>query len=308
MSVLQPETAAPANDPLAAIAESLFAPLGVDGVYARTQLYEGVIERLASLISRQRDPHAEVLRFPPVMSRRQVEKSGYLGSFPNLLGCVCTLHGGEAAIHAAAARYTSGEDWTTALAASDLVLSPAACYPLYPLVASRGRLPRAGLIFDVAADCFRREPSRSLDRLQSFRMREFVRIGRPEEVTAFRDGWMARARQLADELALPHSMDIASDPFFGRVGQVMAVSQLQQALKFELLIPYHANARPTACMSFNYHRDHFGQVWDLKDDRNELAHTGCIAFGMDRLAVALFANHGLDPAQWPAGARRALGL
>ena len=307
MSVLQPETAAPADDPLAAIAGSLFRPMGVDGVYARTQLYEGVVERLASLISRLRDPQAEVLRFPPVMSRRQVEKSGYLGSFPNLLGCVCALHGGEAAIHAAAARYTSGEDWTTALAASDLVLSPAACYPLYPLVASRGRLPRAGLIFDVAADCFRREPSRSLDRLQSFRMREFVRIGPPEEVTAFRDGWMARARQLTEELALPYTVDIASDPFFGRVGQVMAVSQLQQALKFELLIPYHASARPTACMSFNYHRDHFGQVWDLKDDRNELAHTGCIAFGMDRLAVALFATHGLDPAQWPAAARRALG-
>ena len=107
---------------------------------------------------------------------------------------------------------------------------------------------------------------------------------------------------------MPYTVDIASDPFFGRVGQVMAVSQLQQALKFELLIPYHASARPTACMSFNYHRDHFGQVWDLKDDRNEPVHTGCIAFGMDRLAVALFATHGLDPAQWPAVARRALAL
>ena len=117
---------------------------------------------------------------------------------------------------------------------------------------------------------------------------------------------MARARQLADELALPHTVDAASDPFFGRVGQVMAVSQLQQSLKFELLIPFHATAKPTACMSFNYHREHFGEVWDLKDGRNELAHTGCVAFGMDRLAVALFAHHGLDLAQWPASTRRAL--
>ncbi len=297
-----------ADDPLASLAPALFRPLGVDGVYARTALYEGMIERLAAFITRERDPRAEVLRFPPVMSRRQLEKSGYLKSFPNLLGCVCALHGSEAAIRTAADRHESGGDWTTSLAASDLVLSPAACYPLYPLVAARGRIPAGGLIFDVAADCFRREPSRSLDRLQSFRMREYVRIGSPEEITAFREAWMARARQLADALALPYTVDVANDPFFGRVGQVMAVSQLQQALKFELLIPYYAGAKPTACMSFNYHREHFGNVWGLTDSRDQLAHTGCVAFGMDRLAVALFANHGADPAQWPASARQALAL
>jgi seryl-tRNA synthetase len=296
------------DDPLAPIAAELFRSLGVDGVYARTALYEGVIERLGAYISRQRDPRAEVLRFPPVMSRRQLEKSGYLKSFPNLLACACALHGSEAAIRSAAERYESGGDWTTSLAATDLVLSPAACYPLYPLVASRGRVPSGGLIFDVAADCFRREPSRSLDRLQTFRMREFVRIASPEEITAFREGWMTRARNLADELGLPYTVDVANDPFFGRVGQIMAVSQLQQSLKFELLVPYHAAAKPTACMSFNYHREHFGQVWGLQDTRNEIVHTGCVAFGMDRLAVALFANHGVDVARWPASARRALEL
>src|SRR5580700_1517621 len=306
MTVSQAETSA--SDPLAHLPAALFRDMGVDGVYARSALYEGIIERLAAFISAQRDPRAEVLRFPPVMSRRQLEKSGYLKSFPNLLGCVCALHGSEAAIRTAADRHESGGDWTTSLAASDLVLSPAACYPLYPLVAARGRIPAGGLIFDVAADCFRREPSRSLDRLQSFRMREYVRIGSPEEITAFREAWMARARQLADALALPYTVDVANDPFFGRVGQVMAVSQLQQALKFELLIPYYAGAKPTACMSFNYHREHFGKVWDILDSRNELAHTGCVAFGMDRLAVALFANHGLDVAKWPASARQALAL
>ena len=35
------------------------------------------------------------------------------------------------------------------------------------------------------------------------------------------------------------------------------MGQRQQSLKFELLIPYHAGATPTACMSFNYHRETF---------------------------------------------------
>ena len=282
--------------------------MGVDGVYARTALYVDLVERLEQYITRQRDPKAEIMRFPPVMSRTQLEKSGYLKSFPNLLGCVCALHGSEASIRSTVERYDNGGDWTTSLTSSDLVLSPAACYPVYPIAAARGKLPGDGLLFDIEADVFRHEPSSSLDRLQSFRMREFVRIGAPDAIVEFREKWMAKAPVLAAELGLPHTIDVANDPFFGRVGQVMAVSQRQQALKFELLIPYYPGASPTACMSFNYHREHFGQVWGIHDEKGELAHTSCVAFGIDRLAVALFANHGLDLKKWPAATRQALAL
>jgi seryl-tRNA synthetase len=296
------------TDPLAAIAAALFRPMGVDGVYWRSALYEGVVGRLADYISRQRESQAEVLCFPPVMSRQQLERSGYLRSFPNLLGCVCALHGTDNDIRAAADRHDNGGDWTTSLAPADLVLSPAACYPVYPLAAARGPVPQGGWQFDVAADCFRREPSKHLDRLQSFRMREFVRIGSPQQITEFRQRWIARAQEMANELCLPHTVAVASDPFFGKVGQVMAVSQLQLSLKFELLIPFHAEAAPTACMSFNYHQDHFGEVWELRDAQGDVAHTGCVAFGMDRLSVALFCTHGLDVAAWPSSVRQALGF
>jgi seryl-tRNA synthetase len=295
-------------DPLSAIAEGLFRSMGVDGVYARTELYTHVLERLETYITRHRDPKAEIMRFPPVMSRKQLEKSGYLKSFPNLLGCVCALHGSEASIRSAVDRHENGGDWTTSVTSSDLVLSPAACYPVYPIAAARGQLPAGGLQFDIEADVFRHEPSRSLDRLQSFRMREFVRIGAPQEIVEFREGWMAKAPLLAADLSLPFSIEVANDPFFGRVGQVMAVSQRQQALKFELVIPYYPGASPTACMSFNYHREHFGQVWSIHDDKGELAHTSCVAFGIDRLTVALFAVHGLDLQKWPAVTRTALTL
>jgi len=307
-------TAASAADPadpadaLAHLAPALFMPMAVDGVYARTALYINVTERLEHYITGLREPGVEVMRFPPVMSRKQLEKSGYLKSFPNLLGCVCALHGSEPAIRAAADRHETGGDWTEALSASDLVLSPAACYPVYPIAAARGPLPAGGLQFDIEADVFRHEPSKSLDRLQSFRMREFVRIGSPQEIVEYRERWLARAPRIAAELSLPHTLEVANDPFFGRVGQVMAVSQRQQALKFEMLIPYHAHATPTACMSFNYHREHFGNVWNMNDVRGDPAHTSCVAFGIDRLVVALFANHGVDLERWPAVTRRALAL
>jgi seryl-tRNA synthetase len=286
----------------------LFRPMGVDGVYARTAVYESVVDGLQRAISKERPDRAEAFRFPPVMSRRQLEDAGYLKSFPQLLGCVCALHGTEREIIAAADRAGSGEDWTSATSSTDLVLSPAACYPVYPIAAARGPAPEEGYVFDVAADCFRHEPSRDADRLQSFRMREFVRVGSPEQVLAFRANWIDRARAIATRLRLPHRLEAASDPFFGRVGQLMAATQLEHALKFELLIPWRSAEKPTACMSFNYHKDHFGEIFGLVDQRGERLHTGCVAFGVDRLALALFAIHGLEPNLWHEDLRAALDL
>jgi seryl-tRNA synthetase len=302
------EIASPAADPLDHLADALFHSMGSDGVYARTALYEDMIERLAALITRHREPNTEVMRFPPVMNRAQLEKSGYLKSFPNLLGCVCGLHGSEREINSAVGRYDAGGDWTTSLSAADLVLSPAACYPVYPIAAARGPLPAGGLRFDVAADCFRREPSRHLDRLQSFRMREYVCIGNAGDVSDFRTRWMERAQTIARDLGLAFRVDYASDPFFGRIGQMKAISQVQQSLKFELLVPLRSEAQPTACMSFNYHRDHFGTTWDIADATGAPAHTGCVAFGMDRIAVALFHTHGIDVAKWPGNVRELLAF
>jgi len=305
----EPQFAVKAPDPDLSphIGGALFRDLGVAGVYARTALYEDVIERLMGLISRERAPSAELLRFPPVMSRQQLEKSGYLKSFPNLLGCVCALQGTESEIRAAVDAQNMGGDWSQSVSATDLVLTPAACYPLYPLLVGRP-IPRDGLLFDVTADCFRREPSMSLDRMQTFRMREFVRVGSPQNIMAFREQWMLRAESLMNELDLPCRLEVASDPFFGRVGQVMAVSQRQQSLKFELLISYRPNAAPTACMSFNNHQDHFGSVWDIRDHMGHVAHTSCVAFGIDRLALALFSIHGLDVSRWPSSTRRSLAF
>ena len=295
-------------DRLDRLAEALFHPTGVDGVYGRTGAYESVVEALAALISLHRPARAEVLRFPPVMSRKHLERHGYLKSFPNLLGCVSCLGGSEDDIRGVVDAFEEGEPWTPSLEAADLVLAPAACYPVYPLVAARGPVPKGGLIFDVAADCFRREPSRDIDRFQSFRMREFVCIGSPEEIQTFRGAWVERAKELADDLGLPYRVDLASDPFFGRGGQILAISAIQQELKFELLVPVLSEEKPTACMSFNYHRDHFGHTWELETADGAVAHTGCVAFGMDRLAVALFATHGTRVADWPAAVRDILKI
>jgi seryl-tRNA synthetase len=281
---------------------ALLRPTGNAGVYARTGLFEQAIDGLSTLISRLREPDTEILRFPPVMSRQMLESSGYLHSFPHLLGCVSSLSGTETEIR----EIVDSKDWTNSLVATDLVLAPAACYPVYALQAAEGHLPSEGRLFDVAADCFRHEATHEPGRLQSFRMREYVFIGTPEQALDFRARWIPRAERLADLLGLPYKVALATDPFFGRVGKIVAISQLAQSLKYELLIPLNSEEEPTACMSFNYHLDHFGSAWTLRTENGEVAHTACVAFGMDRLALAIFATHGVNPQDWPDSVREAL--
>ena len=64
-----PGTIAQPVDPLDHLADRLFHKMGADGVYARTALYEDMVERLAALITRHREAGTEVMRFPPVMNR-----------------------------------------------------------------------------------------------------------------------------------------------------------------------------------------------------------------------------------------------
>jgi len=293
---------------LEAITSTILQPTAANGVQGRTGVFEEVIGGLTALITRNRPDGAEVLRFPPVMSRALLEKSGYLKSFPHLLGCVSSMTGTEARIRALVEGKASGQQWVDALVATDLVLTPAACYQVYPIIAARGDVVRTGVIVDVESYCFRRETSSELGRMQAFRMREYVCIGAPETAFAFRESWKAKAEQMANQLGVPFTLAAASDPFFGRGGKLMAANQVEQALKFELLIPVNSEEAPTACMSFNYHQDHFGTTWGLRTDDGEVAHTACAAFGLDRLTIALFATHGLDLDVWPAHVREALSL
>ena len=64
-----------------------------------------------------------------------------------------------------------------------------------------------------ARACFRREPSREVNRRQSFRMREFVAIGAPEWVLNFRKHWIGRAPKIGGALGLRTASRPRAIPF-----------------------------------------------------------------------------------------------
>jgi seryl-tRNA synthetase len=87
---------------------------------------------------------------------------------------------------------------------------------------------------------------------------------------------------------------------------MLADGQKQQKLKFEALVPVISAEKPTACCSFNYHQEHFGHVFGIRTADDQVAHTACLGFGLERVTMALFKAHGFDPKAWPEAVRERL--
>ncbi|WP_428670814.1 amino acid--[acyl-carrier-protein] ligase [Roseibium sp.] len=288
--------------------EGILHDSGVDGLYARSGLFEDVIARFEELaIARGKDETTEAMIFPPGMPVADFLTSGYMKNFPQLAGTVHAFCGNDHDHKDLLQCLEVGsDDWTKDQEITDIALTPAACYPLYPILSRRGPLPETGAYVALQSYCFRHEPSRDPARMQMFRQREFVRAGSAEQAIEFRETWKRRGQEIMDTLQLPRHVEVANDPFFGRAGRMMGASQRDQELKFELVVPINSETNPTACMSFNYHMDNFGKAWDIRQADGTPAHTACVGFGLERIALALFRHHGTKLENWPAGVRKAL--
>jgi seryl-tRNA synthetase len=245
---------------------------------------------------------AESMAFPPVLPRSIIDRVGYQEKFPQLLGGVCCFAGGVREHEALLAASAAGESTLPHQELSDVALTPATCYPVYPTLA--GALPEGGRLIDVEGWCYRQEPTETPTRLRSFQMRELVRAGTPEEALAFRDHWVGRGLALLEQLGLPALAAPASDPFFGSAGRILTATQKEQALKLELLVEMPGG--PCALVSANYHKDTFSELFAIRNANGTGAHTACVGFGMERLALALLHHHGLSLDVFPAATRRLL--
>lgn len=307
MSELRPGTVDQAAFLAELVEHGLLLQSGVPGLYGRSGEFEDVREGVAEIVTRAVAPERpERMRFPPILPRRDLETVGYLKSFPHLAGSIFAFAGDERQAAEQYDRASRHEDWSEYQTMTDLVLTPAACYPVYPAIAARGRLKAGGVTIDAGgAYVFRHEPSGDPARLQIFHQREIVRIGEPQAVAAWREQWRDRAVELLRGVGLEVELEVATDPFFGRSGRMLAASQREQELKFEVTV-HLAGPEPTAVASFNYHQDHFASAYGIELDDGSGAHTACLGFGLERIALALFKTHGLEVGSWPADVREEL--
>jgi seryl-tRNA synthetase len=292
----------------ALIAEKLLIPLGVRGLYARGGDFEKVVEhfdRVATEAGNVFQP--EVMRFPPVFARKHYTRLSHIRNFPDLMGSVDSFMGADKEHRALLAKLDGEQRWEDDLVPSEVMLVPAGCYPLYPTAENTTMAP-GGRRVDTEGFIFRHEPSDDPARMQLFRQREFVRLGTPQEALDHRDYWLAKGLQIFGLLGLPVEKVVANDPFFGRGGKVQKAMQIEQVLKWEIVVPICSTEKPTAISSCNYHLDTFGASFGIKTADGEVAHTACVGFGLERIALALFKHHGLRYRAWPQQVRDVLEL
>jgi seryl-tRNA synthetase len=283
----------------------ILIPTGVDGLYGHSAQYMSIktaLDRIVTAWATELD--ATSVSFPPVIARATFQKTNYLESFPDLMGSVHVFRGDERDHRQLLDRTYNGGDWQQVLEPADVVLSSASCHPLYPLCT--GRLPEGGRIFEINNTCFRHEPSEDPARMQAFQMHEVVYVGRADSALRHRDRGLERGLTELRALGLDMDAVAANDPFFGRGGKLLAAGQLADALKIEGVATVASDVKPTAIMSANYHQDHFGRDFAIETAEGEVAHSACVAFGVDRITLALLRAHGLDLESWPTKVRDAL--
>ena len=200
------------------IAAGVLVPTASDGIYGRSSVYEAIVAGIEAIVATVSSSEgATSYRFPPVMPRRVLEQSGYLGSFPDMIGTVATFQGDNKDHKKLMDLVQSGGEWTDLLQAADLSLCPAVCHPLYPTLT--GTLPSGGRRYDVSGWCFRHEPSLDPARMQSFRQHDLVFVGEADQAREHRDRWLQLGAEILSSLGLTVETVVANDPFFGRVGK-----------------------------------------------------------------------------------------
>lgn len=284
-------------------------PLGADGLYAFGRTFELIVQGVdAWLLQLVSDDGGWDLRLPPLCRTEDFLLTEYLTSFPHLAGAVFGFDGYDRDPAVRRWQNSRQADWPGNIKAAGLMLISAACQPAFALF--RGILPEKGQQVNLLGHCFRREPSLDPARMQAFRQREFLFLGRADAAVSFRDSWVERGLNALNDLGLDVRQTEANDPFFGRAGRLLAAHQREAGAKIELVADFYPDhdARTIALASCNLHGEHFGHAFGISCSDGATAHTSCVGFGLERIALALLRAYGPNVAGWPAYARDSVGV
>ena len=253
---------------------------------------------------------AQPYRFPTLIPARYLERVGYFRAFPHSLSFATHLRTDLDAIdhfaeHAACDEHGVLTVPSESFAQIQTLLSPAVCYHLYFALADQP-LPGGKVVAAAVGNCFRYESSNltSLERLWNFTMREVIFVGDKEFVLHNREQARLHMQNVFAEIGLAYRVESANDPFF--IGEFRKQAAFQSAfqLKYEIRASLPFKASTLAVGSYNYHQDFFGRHLNISLPDGAPAHTGCVAFGLERIAFAFLAQFGLDQQGWPEIVRR----
>ena len=242
-------------------------------------------------------------QFPTLIGADVMDRCRYLRSFPSALTMVSHLREDLGAIQDfAKVAAWDGERLICdpqSLSTIQCLLAPSICFHYYAWLKDR-KIDTTCVT--AIGKCFRFESKSmaGLERLWDFTMREVIFAGPGKYVLDQRQRVVDESVALLDKWGLAYEIKSATDPFFIEDYAAMTAFQLAFDLKFEVLAPLPYKNKDLAIGSFNYHQDFFGRSFAIAGASGEPIHTSCVGFGLERVALAFLAQHGLDPKRWPA--------
>jgi seryl-tRNA synthetase len=252
---------------------------------------------------------AEPYRFPTLIPARYLERVNYFRAFPHSLTFATHLREDLDVIdrfsQLAACDHSGLQAPAESFAQIQALLSPAVCYHLYFTLADKP-LPGGQVVATAVGNCFRYEAINltSLERMWNFSMREVIFVGPKDFVLENREIARQRMHRVFERIGLAYRVESANDPFF--IGEFRKQAAFQSAfqLKFEIRASLPYKNATLAVGSYNYHQDFFGRSLNITLPDGSPVHTGCVAFGLERMAFAFLSQYGLDPAHWPGEVRQ----
>jgi seryl-tRNA synthetase len=251
---------------------------------------------------------AKPYRFPTLISARMLDRVDYFSAFPHSLTFATHLREDLEIINRFAAETEYVDDGLNApsefFSRIQALLSPAVCYHLYFSLADHP-LPDGKLIATAVGNCFRYESTNltSLERLWDFTMREVIFVGPKDFVLENRERSRLFMQKIFEEIGLVYHVETANDPFFVGEFRKQAAFQTAFQLKYEIRAALPFKGSTLAVGSYNYHQNFFGRHLNITLPDGEPIHTGCTAFGLERMVYAFLAQFGFDQAKWPAVVR-----
>jgi seryl-tRNA synthetase len=243
---------------------------------------------------------------PALLDPDVLVRCGYFSSFPHSVSLVSHLTEDFDAIEAFRVANTGSETLKVpdpgALRSTDAVLRPAVCLPVYRALEDTS-LPAGGLAITTSGKAFRYESSNmeGIQRLWDFSMREIVFVGSSQDVESRRTELVEATSALMEEWDLGFRLVSGSDPFFATVRGSKALWQRTRAVKYEMIVDVGSTS--IAAGSINFAGTLFGDAFCIRTDAGDTATTACIGFGLERLVLALFSQHGFEAARWPRALR-----
>jgi seryl-tRNA synthetase len=302
-----PATATIWPDPMAALTGSGEVKFTGRGRAVYGGITKLAVDALDELLERLAIEHGAVPQnYPSTVNQTSMIRCGYLRAFPHHAMFVAATAESSQALKGVAESVEGSDIAAGLLGPHDQVLSPTVCYHCFE--ALQGESLDAS-IYTAVGPCHRFEilAGASLDRLQTYRMREAIVFGGAGRIIATLDTFLEKTESMLKRWNVPYRVATATDPFFMGALSTKAYFQTVFELKRELQVRLDFNGRWLAIASFNNHQQSLTQAFGISGGDGKLD-SGCVGWGLERFAYALFARFGTDCAQWPPELRADLSI